>query len=294
MTLSYAVGNGLNSINPFTVATYADDLEDDLKNINGRNRDYLLESWYKHTLEFGTGASLGVTVGIIDSSVYMDGNTFANCEVTQFMNDTFVNSPLLNLPSYDGGSALEFESGNWQIKAVVMNSRNEAEQNYMYYGGQAAYTLESDLGEGHFRLNGHITSADFTAVDTTRNDESLKGIGFSVDQELTDHLGVFTRIGWQDDAAAIDHDQLYSGGVNINGKAWGRAGDDVGIGYAYLKGARASGLDNTQVFETYVRFAIFAHADFTFDIQYILNKGDRGADDSPEGTIIGGRLSTYF
>lgn len=294
MTLSYAVGNALNKINPFTLAPYADDLEADLKNINGRNRDYLLESWYKHTFEVGANASLGVTVGIIDSAVYMDENAFANDETSQFMNDTFVNSTLANLPSYDGGGALKYESGNWQLKAVIMNSRNEAERSYMYYGGQVAYTLETALGEGNYRLNGHTTSGDFENAAVTSSDESLKGLGFSADQQLTEHLGIFTRLGWQDDAVAVDHDQLYSGGANINGGLWGRTGDEIGIAYAYLKGAQGSGLDKTQAFETYARFSVSAHADFTVDVQYILDSSDENNNASPEGTIIGGRLSTYF
>ena len=51
VTLSFAAGNGLNKNNPFSLVPYADDLEDNLKNINGRNRDYLLEAWYKHTFK---------------------------------------------------------------------------------------------------------------------------------------------------------------------------------------------------------------------------------------------------
>lgn len=35
IVLSFATGNALNDINPFTLAPYADDLEDDLENING-------------------------------------------------------------------------------------------------------------------------------------------------------------------------------------------------------------------------------------------------------------------
>ena len=47
VTLGFAAGNGLNDVNPFSLTPYAADLEDDLKDINGRNRDYLLEAWYK-------------------------------------------------------------------------------------------------------------------------------------------------------------------------------------------------------------------------------------------------------
>jgi len=41
--------NGLNEgPSPFYLALWAATLEDDVKDINGRNRDYLLTAWYKH------------------------------------------------------------------------------------------------------------------------------------------------------------------------------------------------------------------------------------------------------
>ena len=47
----FAAGNALNdaAVSPFIFAPWAADLEDDVKDINGRNRDYLLAAWYKHT-----------------------------------------------------------------------------------------------------------------------------------------------------------------------------------------------------------------------------------------------------
>ena len=46
----FGAGNGLNGVTDFNLAPWAADLEDDVKDINGRNRDYLLTVWYKHTL----------------------------------------------------------------------------------------------------------------------------------------------------------------------------------------------------------------------------------------------------
>ena len=81
ITLSCAAGNALNTIAPFSLVPYSDDLEDDLKDINGRNRDYLLEAWYKHTFALSKDVSLGITGGIIDATAYIDDNNFANDEV---------------------------------------------------------------------------------------------------------------------------------------------------------------------------------------------------------------------
>jgi porin len=45
--LGFAAGNGLNPVSPFVLAPWAADLEDDVKNLNGRDRDYLLAASYR-------------------------------------------------------------------------------------------------------------------------------------------------------------------------------------------------------------------------------------------------------
>ena len=99
----FAAGNGLNEVTSFYLAPWAADLEDDVKDINGRNRDYLLTAWYKHTFEFADTHTLEITGGIIDATDYIDENTFANDEYTQFMNEALVNGPNGFAPSYDIG-----------------------------------------------------------------------------------------------------------------------------------------------------------------------------------------------
>ena len=99
----FAANNGLNEKSPFVLAIWAADLEDDVKDINGRNRDYLLTGWAKHTFEFSEAHTLGLTGGIIDSTDYVDENAFANDEYNQFLNEAFVNAPTGNFVSYDIG-----------------------------------------------------------------------------------------------------------------------------------------------------------------------------------------------
>ena len=61
----------------------------------------------------------------------------------------------------------------------------------------------------------------------------MNGTIISFDQELGDIFGAWIRFGWQDDKAIIDYDSLFSGGLNITGKWYGREDDNIGIGYAY-------------------------------------------------------------
>lgn len=45
----FAADNGLNHVMEFVLRPWVADLEDDVKDITGRGRDYLLTFWYKHT-----------------------------------------------------------------------------------------------------------------------------------------------------------------------------------------------------------------------------------------------------
>ena len=295
VTLSYAAGNALNYLDMFSLAPYADDLEDDLKDINGRNRDYLLEAWYKHVFTLSEETTLGVTGGIIDSTAYIDDNAFANDETGQFMNEVFVNHKNVNLPSYDLGGVVEFDVSNISIRALAMNTKYEREngafQNYNYFAAQIGYLLATALGEGNYRLYGFMTNDRFESFDGG-DDEHLQGFGISADQELGEILGAFARFGWQDDESVIDHDSIYSGGFNINGNIWGRETDEIGIGYAYMDGADESDIKHTHAAETYLKLALSDYNDITFDVQYIKDSVQHG-DDS-EGFIYGVRVNAYF
>ncbi|MEW6214962.1 MAG: carbohydrate porin, partial [Nitrospirota bacterium] len=291
ITLSYAAGNAWNEVGPFSLGLYADDLEADLKNINGRDRDYLLEAWYKHKFVFSENVSLGITGGIIDATAYIDDNNFANDEVSQFMNDTFVNSTIANLPSYDLGGITELNISNLSMRALLMSSKNEESKEYGYYALQLGYKIDTLIGEGNYRIYGFTTTDKFQNWDGT-NEENLQGFGFSADQQLGKILGAFARLGWQDDKVAIDHDQLYSGGLNISGNLWGRKDDAIGIGYAYLNGADKADIDNTNAIETYAKFKMSNFSDITFDVQYV--NDNMKQDEDRDGFIYGIRLNAYF
>ena len=107
LKLGFATGNGLNEDSPFLIPAWAVDLEDDVKNINGRGRDYLLTTWYKHTFTLSPGNAIGVTVGLVDSDDYMDDNAYANDGYAQFTNCALANGPSGLLPSYDAGGVVQ-------------------------------------------------------------------------------------------------------------------------------------------------------------------------------------------
>lgn len=318
LALGWAVDNALNTVSPFRLAPWAADLADDVEDINGSSRDYLLQAWYRHRFQLQGENSIAGTFGIIDSTAYLDQNAYANDEYTQFMNEAFVNAGNYNLPSYDAGVALEGSFGVFSVNAVGMNiNENDDGNNYNFWGVQAGWHPQFQLGAGNYRVNIAGSSSAFLSPSSlvapdpdpkAEQDlvlvggevfaevpgvrESLLTWGLSFDQAVGEGLGLFLRLTWQETDAAVDYEALYSGGVNISGNTWGRPGDNVGLGYAYLEGGNTD-VKRTNVFEGYYRAALNDYFAITADIQYMSDALEQldPAQEDPAGWILGLRLT---
>ncbi len=287
----FAANNGLNVKSPFVLTTWAADLEDDVEDINGRSRDYLLTAWASHTFEFSETHNLGFSGGIIDATDYVDENAFANDEYGQFQNEVFVNAVVGNFVSYDIGGVVDWAWGNFSARGLIMDvGENDDGNNFQYYAAQLAYRLETGLGEGNYRVTGTMTSDDF--LDEDGDDEELMTIGLSADQQLGDIFGVFLRAYYQDDDTEITYETEFSGGVNISGSLWNREQDNIGIGFAYLDDGETE-VDNTIVFEGYVRFGLNDFFAVTADVQYMEDEYDDPLEDV-DGWVGSIRVTAEF
>ena len=288
ITLSFAAGNGLKKLfsdKGFALMPNADDLEDDLKDINGRNRDYLLEAWYKHTFEVD-GWSVAPTVGIVDATVYIDDNNYANDETTQFMNDAFVNNPIAELPSYDLGGVLEVSKGKFNLRLLAMNPKG-----YDYYTVQAAlYGIKSGELEGNYRLYYYRTSKSF---DNYKQEKDYKeGLGFSGDWTLPNNWGFFARVGINTHTDTGDFKSFLSGGTVIPGFKFFRVPDSFGLALGYLDGnEKVSGIKNVKVGEAYYSVNLNEYALLTFDLQY---QEQKQSDKNLGAWVYGVRLTASF
>lgn len=289
--LGFAAGNGLNNVSPFILRPWAAPLEDDVKNINGSSRDYLLTAWYKHTFQFSEKHSLGLTGGLIDATDYLDNNAYSNDEYTQFMNEALVNGPNVFLPSYDMGGAFEWGLGDFSLDGVVMHiNENDDGNSFNFYGAELQYRLATSLGKGNYRVVVDWSSADFLDPEGLRQ-ERRSAIILPFDQELGEILGLWIRFGWQDDKSAVNFVSIYSGGIDIKGKLWGREEDNMGMGYALLGGGNQD-VDKTHVAEAYVRFVLHKYFALTLDVQYMRDKLKSG--EGPKGFIYGIRVAAHF
>jgi porin len=181
--------------------------------------------------------------------------------------------------------------GKLAIKGAIMGvGENDEGNSYQFYGVQVGYTLETPLGEGTYRVVVDATSDDFSDPDG-RDKEPLRGIIISFDQALGEILGAWIRFGWSDDKSIVVFRDLYSGGIDISGKLWGREADNIGVGYAHLEGCNQD-IDYTRVVEGYVRFQLTEVLAFTADLQY--QKDNYKEGDGPDGFVYGARLTAEF
>jgi porin len=293
--LRYANGNGFRQTGGVSFAPYGGDLEDDVTDIGGRDRDYLREAWYRHRLHFSPEISLDLTAGLIDSPNYIAVNTFFGDEDSQFMNQVFSNNHTAQFPSYDPGGVIDLEAGDLSFTAVYMTPKTEAGRTYDYYAAQASVERQSRLGAGHLSVFAITTSDKFQNADDTDDDAGLKSIGLSLDQKLGPIAGVFAEVGFQDDEAAIDFDRIVTLGLNVNGAWWGRPGDEIGLAYGRANGASASPFKNSHISEAYIRMGLSESSDVSLDLQYIKDSLENSAAaDDPELLAIGIRFNTYF
>ncbi|MEA3277728.1 MAG: carbohydrate porin [Pseudomonadota bacterium] len=292
--LRFAGGNALNDVGGIELPPYNGPLEDDVKDINGSGRNYLLEAWYRHTLEFTDGGHLAATGGIIDSTRYIDENRYANDEDTQFMNPAFAtpdNRP--GAPSYDPGVALELHGGLWSLKGVYMKGSNESIDDFDYFAVQAGYHHSAATVPGNYRILAYRAAGRLKKPRGQSDNARMHGLGASIDQALGDGWGIFFRAFIQNDKEPVVYDRDVSGGISINGRHWGRPDDVLGIAYAYLTGSDQAKIDHSHVAEVYLKFHFLRDVDVTFDVQYQTDRIDspRG---NPQAWIVGGRLNFDF
>jgi hypothetical protein len=242
VNLSKTFGNGVNSKlekNGFSISTTGDDLEDYLNDINETGRKYLLELFYQRDIE-----NLTLTVGLIDSTAFIDANEYANDEHTQFLNSAFVNNPLALLPSYNLGIALTWNFNDSLGTTIVYMDTNPDRGN--------VGILEFEIKKENFNLRPYY----FYLF----NYNEYKGFGLSADYKMSDKYGLFSRIG----NSTGDYNYFLSGGFQIQNIL---IHDKFGLAYGFIK-AREN-LKNIYIFESYYLINIFKNLSITFDIQHM-------------------------
>jgi hypothetical protein len=223
-----------------------------------QNELNLREVWLRTEL---FGQRLALTTGRLDLTNYFDANALSNDESTQFLSDALVNNQMLGLASNGTGVAAEFDPKNgFRLKFGLQQSNTDATNlsDSMYTLSEVGYTFTPlALPEGSYRL--------WFRTDNT-SDDIRKGVGISVDQKLTNAVGLFARYGTQDlDDDGRDH--YWSAGVGFQNGFIFNPQDTWGVGYSQM---RLQSGDREKLVEGYYNLLLTDRLRLSFHLTHAL------------------------
>lgn len=295
----------------------------------------LAQAWYQASIPLPYGGfkphsreKLELTFGKIDIFGFFDQNTAAGDEAKQFLNSVFVHNPLL-----DAGGEVAVDANGFQpgFIGTYVNESNKAEPwrvSLGFFGAGergASYqkSFDSPLAmlqaEKQLKLLGGLSGnyrayvwhrSDVTELDGVTTGTHT-GVGLSFDQRVGDGINLFGRYG-QLTKGELPFDRTLSIGAEVNGSYWGRGGDAIGIGGAWLhssKEYRQQGGegdligDGTGVFtfspsgaekvaEIYYRYRISPQFELSPDFQWISRPGAN--PDASSVKVVGVRANVAF
>jgi len=269
--------------------------------IDGLTTLQLVEARYEHLF---MDEGILIAFGQMDLTSYFDSNHYANSETDQFLAQQFVNNNTIEW----GGDKNFFGPGvvlglNPSETVGVLMGFFEGDGNYKdffddpFLMGQLSIQTETGGREGNVRLYGwgrltdHCNSASdplafldcalIDPVDQIKKQDRNTGFGFSLDQQVSEGIGVWSRFGYQDpDVSQFEF--AVSGGAALSGEMFGRPDDELGIAYgaSFLSSPYelASGFNDVEHYaELYYRLiplnGVRPEIQISPDIQMVVNPG---------------------
>jgi carbohydrate-selective porin OprB len=270
----------------------------------------MLEAFYTQGF---WGQKLQLSAGKTEQLRFLDQNAFANNQNAQFVGKPFVNNTVLDSENeYTMLAGAEFKPIELVSLSVVgaSTSRPNVEGTPLedtskskydnvfstpFLGGQAAVSPKFGEREGNYRLYGWYAGYEHSKLDSGRNpvagrDARGWGLGLSADQQVTEMLGLFGRLGYNNNDVYVTTWEA-SGGLNLKGFIPGRAEDNLGLGFAALIPDSRYAEDAPEYHvEAYYRIAMTENLAFSPDLQYVWNPGG----DSDNDGIFAGMLRGEF
>lgn len=267
-----------------------------------------------------------ITAGKFATNDFFDNNTYSHDARHQFLNWSIMNSGAWDFPAdargYDKGVMVELNQKNWALRygaflePYMPNGKwlpvhgteslghvAELEERYKLFdqpGKTRFLVFLNEARQGDYQQAFDEATAQNTDINTAMTNVARYGnkkYGFAInnEQQITDNIGSFLRISWNNgktqDFAFTQIDQSVAGGVVFSGKAWNRADDNLGLAIAvngiskeqqrYLANGGVGlivgdgylnyGLE--QIFETYYSYKVNSYLFLSPDFQAIANPG---------------------
>jgi high affinity Mn2+ porin len=273
---------------------------------------------------------LTITLGRFSAKDIFDNNAYANDPRTQFMNWGLMANEAWDYPAdaigYTTGITLELNQPKWTLRygffqmPAVQNGLT-AEDAYLKWPYDSSsqdgpflkswgmvtelerrYALKDHPGAIRLLafLN-HADMADYSAATVllqrrenflaARSDHFKYGFGLNWEQEIVKNVGVFSRLGWNDDREEgwvfSDVGYAASVGLSLNGQSWRRPDDTFGLagvfsgiskeaqeffnagGVGILAGDGHLSYGWEKALETYYDFKIWENVHGALDYQFV-------------------------
>lgn len=201
-----------------------------------------------------------ITLGKFSVKDIFDNNAYANDPRTQFMNWNLMANGAFDYAAdslgFTHGFAVELDQPQWalrcgafQVSRVANDMAHDwnllrawqmpAELEYRWtvsdHPGTVrllAYMMRAHMGSFEAALDSSTRPADIAA---TRAYRSKYGVGLNMEQEIVKDVGVFSRLGWNNDRTEpwefTDVGYTGSGGISVKGEPWHRPNDTYGAAF---------------------------------------------------------------
>ena len=269
-------------------------------------RPVLMEAWYQLAIPLGDPdgdrGRFEVTVGKIDPFVFFDGNNIAGDESLSFLNVAFVHDPLLDAGGDIGVGDHGSSPGVRLAWVATLKDDERLSLSLGLFGNHDAATFKKHVGlvqldyagkpwrglDGTYRLYvwrnaDALNQAHGLDFDGAPNlGETHVGWGISVDQRITDTVGVFACYG-QSSRGTLKFDRAFNLGGQLAGAAWGRENDRLGVAVGNLRtsaeyAAAGTGSGNERIVELFYAWQASDRLEVTPGWQRIGNASGAGGD----------------
>ncbi len=276
-----------------------------------------------------------ISAGKFAISDFYDDNKYSHDPRTQFLNWSLMSNGAWDYPAntrgYTFGIVTELIKPKWALRFSSVAVPKIANAPKMEYNFREAHsetleierTISLNKRQGKLRFivsNTHSRSPSYAeglkaiATDNTYLLNVISGnaegnvyggkkfgLGFSVEQELNNEIGIFMRAGWNDGKdvtwAFTEIDQTLSAGISLKGIRWNRQSDVFGIasvingistahrnflaagGYGFIIGDGELNYGHEAIIETYYNAFLSKFFWLTLDYQFVNNPAynkDRG------------------
>jgi high affinity Mn2+ porin len=285
-----------------------------------------------HVQERVSTSRITLSAGKFSMGDFFDNSNVSHDPRSDFMNWAFMNNGsydyAANTRGYTYGFVAEYVRPGWTLRFgtalepkfangpeldwhyAQTNSENlELERRYAIHGHKGTVRLlgfyninkaPSYRDAINNKVNGSDTSLD--VIYGTKYGSKKPGLGLNAEQELSNTINTFLRLGWNDGKTAswafAEIDNTISGGIRISGDGWKRKADLIGIaalsngisgdhrdflaigGYGFMIGdGKLPRYGRENIAEVFYKAKLFSNLWATLDYQFVNNPAynkDRG------------------